>query len=70
MAYNAGRLRSNVIVLRIVHEDTGCRWVPCTTIRAEVTYPSGSNLFSKIGLGVRSVRLKIRVQQTLHCMMR
>ena len=68
MAYNAGRLRSNVIVLRIVHEDTGCCWVPCTTIRAEVTYPSGSNLFSKIGLGVRSVRLKIRVQPdlTLH----
>lgn len=68
MAYNAGRLRSCVVIMRIVGGDTGCRWVPCATIRAEVTYPNKRNLFSRVGLGMQSVRLKIRIQPdlTLH----
>ena len=68
MGYNAGRLRSSVVIMRTVSEETGCQWIPCATIRAEVTYPNKRNLFSRVGLGARSIRLKIRIQPdlTLH----
>lgn len=63
-----GSMRSRVQILSLQQEPDGCRWARTAVRWGEVTHPTGSNLFSKIGLGARSVRIRMRRMDglTLH----
>lgn len=66
--HNAGALRERVYLLTLCEQPDGCTWERATAIHAAVSYPKTSNLFSRVGIGVRSVRLRIRRRDgmTLH----
>ena len=68
MKHNVGMLRERVHLLTLSEQPDGCAWQKTAAFRAAVSYPKGSNLFSKIGIGVRSVQLKLRRRDglTLH----
>ena len=68
MKHNAGMLRERVHLLTLSEQPDGCTWQKTAAFRAAVSYPKGSNLFSKVGIGVRSVQLKLRRRDdlTLH----
>lgn len=68
MKHNAGMLRERVQLLTLSEQPDGCTWQKTAAFRAAVSYPKGSNLFSKVGIGVRSVQLKLRRRDdlTLH----
>lgn len=68
MKHNAGMLREQVQLLTLSEQPDGCTWQKTAAFRAAVSYPKGSSLFSKVGIGVRSVQLKLRRRDdlTLH----
>ena len=61
-------LRERVHLLTLSEQPDGCTWQKTAAFRAAVSYPKGSSLFSKVGIGVRSVQLKLRRRDdlTLH----
>lgn len=58
--FEIGTMCERVEVLTLQTGPDGCSWERTGTRWASVTYPRGSNLFSRVGIGVRSVRIQIR----------
>lgn len=64
---DVGKLRDRIEVLTLGETADGYEWQPDRRTWADVTYPSRKNLFSSVGIGVRSATLLMRRQPlTLH----
>ena len=67
MIYGAGDLKERVEVLELAAVEGGWAWESVRRTWAEAELTDRTNLFSKVGIGARDVRLVLRRQSlTLH----
>lgn len=65
--FNPGDLKEDVDVLNLQKSDTSYSWVQKAKIRAKAESMTSKNLFSQVGIGVKSVKFTLRKRDlTLH----
>lgn len=66
--FNPGELDKRISVLSIVHDENTYTWEESIKLWAKVEQLAGTNLFSRVGLGAKSIKFTIRKNKdlTLH----
>ena len=64
---NAGRFNEQITVLELEKSGTGYAWQPVVDLWAEAEKQNKTNIFSKVGIGVQTVRFALRKREiSLH----
>ena len=65
---NINGLDNRISIMTIKQTENAYEWVKCSCVWAKVEQMNGSNLFSKVGLGAKSIKFTIRKKNdlTLH----